>query len=60
MNKECFAHSEAWRQSEGYAYVPFQKAGRLYSPKEAMAAGTVFPDLDIGIGEYERGLYNGT
>ncbi len=43
----------------GYAYVPFQKLGRVYTCEKAMAQGTVFPELDIGIGEYERGLYDG-
>ncbi|MBO6303082.1 MAG: spore coat associated protein CotJA [Ruminiclostridium sp.] len=43
----------------GYAYVPFQKLGRVYTPERAMQQGTVFPELDIGIGEYERGLYDG-
>ncbi|MBQ9383539.1 MAG: spore coat associated protein CotJA [Ruminiclostridium sp.] len=43
----------------GYAYVPFQRIGRVYTPEKAMVQGTVFPELDIGIGEYERGLYDG-
>ena len=43
----------------GYAYVPFQRLGRVYTCEKAMAQGTVFPELDISIGEYERGLYDG-
>ncbi len=43
----------------GYAYVPFQKLGRVYTPEKAMVQGTIFPELDIGLGEYERGLYDG-
>ena len=43
----------------GYAYVPFQRLGRVYTPERAMQQGTVFPELDICIGEYERGLYDG-
>ncbi len=43
----------------GYAFVPFQRLGRVYTPERAMQQGTVFPELDIGIGEYERGLYDG-
>ena len=43
----------------GYAYVPFQKLGRVYTPERAMQQGTIFPELDLGIGEYERGLYDG-
>ena len=43
----------------GYAYVPFQKLGRVYTPERAMQQGTIFPELDLGLGEYERGLYDG-
>lgn len=60
-NNECmmqtFPGSECGRV--GYAYVPFQKLGKVYTPERAMQQGTVFPELDIGIGEYERGLYDG-
>lgn len=55
-------HSEAAspvKVSVGYAYVPFQKLGKVYTPEKAIMRGTVFPELDIGIGEYERGLYDG-
>lgn len=43
----------------GYAYVPVQKLGKLYKPSAALQAGTVFPELNITIEQYERGLYNG-
>lgn len=43
----------------GYAYVPVQHMEKVYPPNKALRAGTVFPDLDITIEEYERGLYNG-
>lgn len=43
----------------GYAFVPFQKLGKVYTPERAMQQGTVFPELDLTIGEYERGLYDG-
>lgn len=43
----------------GYAYVPNQRMEKLYSPSKALRAGTVFPELDITIDEYERGLFNG-
>lgn len=46
-----------WRV--GYAYVPNQRMERIYSPAKAMRAGTVFPELDITMDEYERGLFNG-
>ncbi len=43
----------------GYAYVPVQKMDKVYSPNTALKAGTIFPELNITIEEYERGLYNG-
>jgi hypothetical protein len=27
------------------AYIPFQRYGRLWSPAEGLARGTIFPDL---------------
>lgn len=46
-----------WRV--GYTYVPNQRMERIYSPAKAMRAGTVFPELNITMDEYERGLFNG-
>lgn len=43
----------------GYAFVINQKLKRLYTPQKALDAGTIFPELDLTIGEYERGLYDG-
>lgn len=43
----------------GYAYVPKQRMEKVYSPNKAMRAGTIFPELNITIDEYERGLFNG-
>lgn len=43
----------------GYAYVPNQIMDKVYSPNKAICVGTIFPELDIPIDEYERGLYNG-
>ncbi len=43
----------------GYAFVPVQHLEKVYPPNKALRAGTVFPELDITIEEYERGLYNG-
>lgn len=43
----------------GYAYIPVQHLEKVYSPCKALKAGTIFPELDITIEEYERGLYNG-
>ena len=44
----------------GYSYVPMQTCiGKVYSPQKALMAGTIFPELNITINEYERGLYGG-
>ncbi len=43
----------------GYAYVPFQRMEKVYSPAKAIKAGTIFPELNIPIEEYQRGLFNG-
>ena len=43
----------------GYAYVPIQQLDKVYSPNVALKEGTIFPELNITIDEYERGLYNG-
>ena len=43
----------------GYAYVPYQTLGRVYTPERALIQGTIFPELDIKLDEYERGLYDG-
>ena len=43
----------------GYAFVPDQRMERVYSPADALKNGTVFPELNITLEEYERGLYNG-
>lgn len=44
----------------GYAYVPDQRMDKVYSPGKAIKAGTVFPELNITMEEYERGLFNGS
>lgn len=35
-----------------YAYVPIQHLGDLYSAEEGLIMGTIFPELDIPMGEY--------
>jgi len=51
---------EHLRHRLGYSYVPFQKGiGKVFSPQKALICGTIFPELNITIGEYERGLYDG-
>lgn len=61
--EECARPCNECRMSNirpGYAFVPFQYMGKLYSPEFALSAGTIFPELNLTIEEYERGLYNGT
>lgn len=43
----------------GYAYVPWQRMEKVYPPNKALNAGTIFPELNITLEEYERGLFNG-
>ncbi len=43
----------------GYAWVTVQYLDMVFSPNKAIKAGTIFPELNITIDEYERGLYNG-
>lgn len=33
-------------QTPGMAYVPWQNFTRAYDPKQALQAGTIFPELD--------------
>ncbi len=47
------------KMRQGYAYVPVQQLDKVYSPNAALKAGTIFPELNITIDEYERGLWNG-
>ena len=56
MNKinECEA-----ARNVGYAYVPWQRMEKVYPPNKALCGGTIFPELNITIDEYERGLWNG-
>lgn len=54
----CGKRCEALRP--GYSYVPPQCGiGKVYSPQKAIVVGTIFPELNIPIGEYERGLFDG-
>ena len=43
----------------GYAYVPPPRMDKEYPTNKALQAGTIFPELNITMDEYERGLYNG-
>lgn len=43
----------------GYAFVPIQRLEKIYSPSKALRVGTVFPELDITLEEYERGIFDG-
>ena len=54
-NKPSFGKS----MRPGYAYVPVQRLEKVYSPCKAMKVGTIFPELNITMEEYERGLYDG-
>ena len=36
----------------GYAYVPVQQFGEIYSPEEALRNGTLFRELNLTIDQY--------
>ncbi len=38
----------------GYAYVPYQRPGKLYCDAEALKYGTAFPALNKPLGVYGR------
>lgn len=57
MDKIC--NTDVKLKRVGYAYVPIQRIGKVYPPAKALQQGTVFPELDIGIEEYTRGIWNG-
>lgn len=40
----------------GYAWVPPQEMKETYSPEEALSRGTMFPELDLPLGVYEKGV----
>ena len=59
FGKEDFMDKSTNTKPVGYAYVPVQRLGKVYSPNKALRVGTIFPELNITIDEYERGLFNG-
>lgn len=38
----------------GYASATFQQAGQTYGPEQALAAGTLYPELDLPYGVYQN------
>ena len=40
------------KERVGYAYVPYQAFGEIYSPEEGLERGTIFPELDLPITVY--------
>lgn len=43
----------------GYAWVPIQKFGQIYSYEDALKRGTLFPELDLPLGEYGKKAFGG-
>lgn len=46
QNSEFFINPIPKDASVTMAYVPYQNAGTLYAPEQALRAGTLFPELD--------------
>jgi hypothetical protein len=42
-----------------YAYVPIQKINNVYSSKEALKNGTLFPELNLPLGVYGANAFGG-
>ncbi len=59
MTMDNNRESRGAHRRPGYAYVPVQRMEKVYSPNKALRAGTIFPELNITLEEYERGLFNG-
>lgn len=59
ISMNCTNEYERPERRPGYSYVPFQRMEKVYSPNKAIKVGTIFPELNIPIEEYERGLFNG-
>lgn len=56
---DMYNDNKQYMKRVGYSYVPIQKMEKVYSPNQALREGTIFPELNITLEEYERGLYNG-
>ncbi len=52
MNDEM----EVMEYNVAYAYVPVQKMQETYPPEKALERGTMFPELDLPLGVYEKGV----
>ena len=46
-NSAFFIRPIPEKTREAMAYIPFQNAGELYSPEQAICSGTLFPELDL-------------
>jgi len=51
--KEC-------TQKVGYACVPIQKFGSVYSYEDALKYGTLFPELNLPLGVYGKKAFGGS
>jgi len=58
-NKQARRVDKTTSPRVGYAFVIPQQLGKVYTPKRALAEGTIFPELNIGIQDYTRGIWNG-
>jgi hypothetical protein len=47
----CYANN---RYAIAMAYVPWQKFGSTYEPKQALYSGTIFPELNLPFGGGRR------
>ena len=46
QNSRFFVRPLPKQTAKAMAYVPYQNAGALYAPEQALVKGTLFPELD--------------
>jgi len=56
----CIGHWDSCPQDLqlAFAYVPYQKADKIYKPKDALKQGTIFPELYMPYIEVPSTLYD--
>lgn len=46
-NSDFFIEPIPKKVSLAMAYIPYQNAGKLYAPEQALCMGTLFPELNF-------------
>lgn len=59
MGGDYYSYNAAREKELARAYVPFQIMNQVYSPKEALDKGTLFPELYRPYHMEGKGVYGG-